>query len=312
MAREPAARYPSARELADDLRRFQTGTTRRAHRYSPLVLAYRWFAGHPWFRIAALATIAIGVVVAIALSVQRKAKERLRVVEELGPRVEQIDSRLRVAYLLPLHDTRGPVAQARAELRRVEERLAAVGAKEYAPGRFALARVYLALRDFVGARAQLEEAQRLDPRPAVARALGRTLAELYGAALDELETVPVKQRPERISELKRTLRDPALRQLAAAPDVSSANVRAIVALLEERYEEAVALAAQAIAESPTTTTCGSSRVMPICDGPPPNGSAGGTIRRAGSSSWRAFRTRRPRMSRAVIRASTDASASAAS
>ena len=257
MARDQAARYPSARELADDLRRFQTGQLVRAHRYSPLVLAYRWFAGHPWFRLAALVTIAIVVVAAIALSVQRRAVERLRVsaarlrvVEELGPRVEQIDSRLRVAYLLPLHDTRRAVAQAREELRRVEERLAAVGAEEYAPGRFALARAHLALRDFVAARAQLEEAVRLDPRPEVSRALGRTLAELYGAALDELETVPAKQRPERASELKRTLRDPALRQLAAAPDVSSASVRAIVALLEERYDEAVALAAQAIAESP--------------------------------------------------------------
>jgi serine/threonine protein kinase len=35
MARDPAARYPSARELADDLRRFQTGQIVGAHTYSP-------------------------------------------------------------------------------------------------------------------------------------------------------------------------------------------------------------------------------------------------------------------------------------
>jgi serine/threonine-protein kinase len=257
MARDKAARYPSAREVADDLRRFETGQLVRAHRYSPVRLAYRWFAGRFWFRLAALVTVAAAVVVAIAQSVQHKAAERLRVsaarlraVEELGPRVEQIDSRLRVAYLMPLHDTRSAVAQAKGELRRVEERLAAVGAEEYGPGRFALARAHLALRDFVAARAQLEQALRLDPRPEVSRALGRTLAELYGVALDELETVPAKQRPERATKLKQTLRDPALKQLAAAPDVSSASVRAIVALLEERYDEAVALAAQATAESP--------------------------------------------------------------
>ncbi|MGO8993368.1 MAG: protein kinase domain-containing protein, partial [Polyangiaceae bacterium] len=41
MARDPAERYPSARELADDLRRFLNGQIVRAHRYSPLQRARR-------------------------------------------------------------------------------------------------------------------------------------------------------------------------------------------------------------------------------------------------------------------------------
>jgi len=34
MARDPAARYPTAREIAEDLRKFQTGQLVGAHRYS--------------------------------------------------------------------------------------------------------------------------------------------------------------------------------------------------------------------------------------------------------------------------------------
>jgi len=42
MARDPAARYPAAKEFADDLKAFQTGRLVSAHRYTPLGLAGRW------------------------------------------------------------------------------------------------------------------------------------------------------------------------------------------------------------------------------------------------------------------------------
>jgi tetratricopeptide (TPR) repeat protein len=46
MAREPDRRYPSAGELADDLRRFQTGQLVGAHRYSTHELVRRWIRKH--------------------------------------------------------------------------------------------------------------------------------------------------------------------------------------------------------------------------------------------------------------------------
>lgn len=42
MARDPAARYPSAKELADELRTFQTGKLVASHQYSLGQLARRW------------------------------------------------------------------------------------------------------------------------------------------------------------------------------------------------------------------------------------------------------------------------------
>ena len=65
MARDAALRYPSARELADDLRRFQTGQLVGAHRYSLGELVRRWVRRHRTALIAtaaaALVAVAIGV-----------------------------------------------------------------------------------------------------------------------------------------------------------------------------------------------------------------------------------------------------------
>ncbi|MCX5745132.1 MAG: serine/threonine-protein kinase [Proteobacteria bacterium] len=66
MARDPAARYPDARALAEDLRRFQTGQLVGAHRYSSRQLLRRWLGRHRT-AIAAVATAAIvGIVIGVA------------------------------------------------------------------------------------------------------------------------------------------------------------------------------------------------------------------------------------------------------
>jgi len=61
MAREPAARYPSARELADELRRFQTGQLVSAHAYSLGERARRWLRRHRAPVVVAMAALAVVV-----------------------------------------------------------------------------------------------------------------------------------------------------------------------------------------------------------------------------------------------------------
>jgi eukaryotic-like serine/threonine-protein kinase len=77
MARDPAARYPSARELAADLKRFQTGQLVAAHRYSRTQLIGRWIRRH---RGAVLVAAAASVALAVlgTLSVARIVDERDR------------------------------------------------------------------------------------------------------------------------------------------------------------------------------------------------------------------------------------------
>jgi tetratricopeptide (TPR) repeat protein/tRNA A-37 threonylcarbamoyl transferase component Bud32 len=70
MAFAPGDRYPSARELADDLRQFQTGQLVGAHRYSLGQLARRWLRRHRT-AVAVAAAAAVVLVAISAVAIQR-------------------------------------------------------------------------------------------------------------------------------------------------------------------------------------------------------------------------------------------------
>ena len=81
MARESAARYPTARELADDLRRFQNGQLVGAHRYSTRQLLRRWIRRHRTAitAVAAASIVALGIgifAVVRIVAAQRLAEEQ--------------------------------------------------------------------------------------------------------------------------------------------------------------------------------------------------------------------------------------------
>jgi tetratricopeptide (TPR) repeat protein len=77
-AMEPEAgrRYPTARELAEDLRRFQTGQLVSAHRYSPRELVRRWARQHrAALTVAAVLGLALATAVIVGfLAVRRQAR----------------------------------------------------------------------------------------------------------------------------------------------------------------------------------------------------------------------------------------------
>ncbi|HSD28877.1 MAG TPA: serine/threonine-protein kinase, partial [Vicinamibacteria bacterium] len=76
MAPSPAERYPSARELAADLRRFQTGQLVSAHRYSTRELLRRFVTRHrAALAVASVLTAALVVAVTVGfLAVRRQAR----------------------------------------------------------------------------------------------------------------------------------------------------------------------------------------------------------------------------------------------
>jgi tetratricopeptide (TPR) repeat protein len=85
MARDPAARYQDAKQLADDLKRFERGQLVAAHVYSRKELLRRWYARHRTAVIAGtIVTVVLGAAVAFfARTELRDRAERARRVAEL-------------------------------------------------------------------------------------------------------------------------------------------------------------------------------------------------------------------------------------
>ncbi len=77
MARDPADRYPSARELAAELTAFQAGRLVEAHRYSRGELLRRWLRRRRGLVIAALASV-VALVVAGSVAIVGIVRERNR------------------------------------------------------------------------------------------------------------------------------------------------------------------------------------------------------------------------------------------
>ena len=77
MARDPARRYPTAKALADDLRRFQTGQIVGAHRYTAWELLRRLVRRYRTALLAAAVALTV-VVLTVAVSFNRVAAERDR------------------------------------------------------------------------------------------------------------------------------------------------------------------------------------------------------------------------------------------
>jgi serine/threonine protein kinase/Tfp pilus assembly protein PilF len=77
MARETSGRYPTARELAEDLRRFQTGQLVLSHSYSARELLFRWARRNKALLVAVAVFLALAAVGAV-ISVRRIVAERDR------------------------------------------------------------------------------------------------------------------------------------------------------------------------------------------------------------------------------------------
>ena len=86
MARDPGARYPTARELAEDLRRFQTGQLVGAHRYSTWQRVKRWLARNRRTvgvaGVAALVLLVVSVAGLRGIVVERRRAEQERAVAQ--------------------------------------------------------------------------------------------------------------------------------------------------------------------------------------------------------------------------------------
>jgi tetratricopeptide (TPR) repeat protein len=128
MEADPARRYPTAGELAEDLRRFQTGQLVSAHRYSPGELLRRWVRQHrAVVTVASVLSLALAAAVAGGfLAVRRQARiaeaerDRARVA---AAKAEQVNAFLREMLGSADPRTEGREVTVASVLDRASERL---------------------------------------------------------------------------------------------------------------------------------------------------------------------------------------------
>jgi serine/threonine-protein kinase len=160
--------------------------------------------------------------------------------QQYGREAERMEAILLRAYGLPLHDIRPERAQVQGHLDRIQGSLPTLGRWSRPAAHLALGRGYLALDRLEEARRELELGSAGAPRdPDTALALGLTLTRLYQTELDGLRGKTLEDRKK---ELEAGLRQPALaclRRAQGAHQDGPAYVEGVLAMVEERYDDAI-------------------------------------------------------------------------
>jgi tetratricopeptide (TPR) repeat protein len=237
LEKDPARRYPTARALGEDLQRYLEGdpiqafpptwryrALKRIRKHAPRIAA--WTAG-------SMALALLG----IALWNWRQSRLQAQLAQTTTQAVDRMELELSRELGLPAHDVRPSLERIRTDLDRLRERLQGRTPWVQAPARVALGRGYASLGRWEEARVELQRAWdegRLRDSD-TASLLGTTLAHLYQQALEGLRG---KAREDRRRELELELRQPALAFLSQASDAASPHIRALLASVSDRPEEA--------------------------------------------------------------------------
>lgn len=250
LEKDPGRRYESAAAVAEDLRRFLDGEPVKARHIGPLRRLERKIRRHPVASTLVAASALLSLLLGgWGIRTTWKAREQAAVAQRFGQEVEQMDAILRFAHLLPLHDVGREKAIVRERMAMIRGDMQRLGAFAGGPGHAALGRGHLALREWPLAAGELEQAWRLRQRdPGTAQALGLALANLYQQALEDARKIrDPGQRARRKQSISTEQRDKALAYLKAgrAAAAETAFIQGIIALQEERFEDALAQAREA-------------------------------------------------------------------
>jgi serine/threonine-protein kinase len=252
LRKEPGERYGSAQAFADDIARWLDGDAVQARPIGLPSRLWRRARRRPAASLGAAAALLIVLALGwLWLGERRAAADAQR----FGEDAQRIRTTVRLAEMLPLHDLRSAKRAAREQMRALEAALERRSGRARAGALLALGQGHLALHEPREARRRLEEAGALGLRsPDLSYALGLALARLYQEAVRDLRGVTdAELRAERLAALDRDLRGPAIDRLRGAPadaQVAPAYVEGLLALVEQRDDDAVRLAGRARATVP--------------------------------------------------------------
>ena len=256
LEKDPARRYDSARALGDDLKRYLAGEPILAHRPT---FRYRFVKTIKRNKtVAVLVTAASAVIIALAafsLNSYWRAAREVEVAREFSGFIEEMDWKMRVAYMTPLHDIRKEQSQVLQRMKEIESMMIDAGKAGIGPGSFALGRGYSALQEYEKARMYLERAWSAGyQRKEVASALGMALGALYEKKLAEANRIKDKETRKRTLQLiQKELRDPAVRYLRQTHGTLSQSAEygeARLAYYGDDWKKALQLARRSAEQSP--------------------------------------------------------------
>jgi len=255
LEKEPVRRYPTARAVSEDLRRFLAGEPITAR---PATFAYklgkRIRKNRGLTAAAAAVLVAFAAVVGYAARSNFQARRQAAIAQELLVRANEIDEMVRITAMMPLHDRRAEEAQIGRRLTEIEKRTSRLGRLGFGPGHYAIGRGYLALQRYPEALRHLQLAEESGYRtPGVAHSLGLVLGRLYEAGLqraNQFADEAVRDAYRR--DIESRYREPALaylRDSGASQLEAAAYAEGLIAFYERRYPEALAKARVAAVEA---------------------------------------------------------------
>ena len=250
MSKDPARRYASARELAEDLTRYLDGEPILGRRPTLRQRLRTSFQRHrALYVLSASSVVALLAVGGVALNSylgtraeRARSVERTELAQRLGRDAKDIELLLHTTYQLPLHDTRQERDLVRARMKAIAATTHDLGPLGDAVIHDAVGRGHLALHEWAAALDELELAAKagLDT-PELHAARGRALGELYHRAYEEARRSGDKTwLAGRERELEQQYLAPALAELERARGAGEASALLDVLVPLYRHDYATA------------------------------------------------------------------------
>src|SRR5215210_7090673 len=253
LEKDPARRYESARDLADDRGRLLDGEPIHARPDGWVYRAGKRLRKHRALAIvSAAAIIALAVVGALSLRAQWQAREKAELAQRFGQRIGEIQTSLRYEASLPRHDITPHKRRLQREMATVRGEMRRLGQIADAPGNYVLGQSYLALHQLEAARFHLDRAWRAGERGShVAAALGQALGASYERSESDSSLRGSSAEASR-EEIEGKYLRPALAYLkeATADPERSPYLDALIAYYEKRYPQALDQARRAYLQTP--------------------------------------------------------------
>lgn len=250
----PERRYESARALADDLRRYMDGDPIEARAAGPAYRLYKKAMKNKTLSaVIAVSILLVLIAAGTALRARWMAGQQALVAHRLGLEVQQMESTLRNAHTLPLHNISRERDMVLQRMKEIQAQSGDIGSAGYGPCHYALGYGYMVLGDLDSAKKHLDLAWQSGFRePSVAYALGQVLGALYDRELERIQYLGATK-DVRLKEAQKVYRDPALQYLELSKGLhseSSSYLEGLIAFYDGRYEETIKKSAQAIQEIP--------------------------------------------------------------